>query len=414
MAAEPATAKDMVAAMAKCARAPPCCCLGISRLTRAAGIGRSGDGTNILAETRKTFGMAGGKNLKGDVSHPAKDIKGALSILKTMVETAKGKAKAKKLQMWEFGSSPHAQFGKSLDDTFVCFLMWARISGDDDEEEDEADSGAASGQINVSKAFRRLESYADWMEDTGTELTEPPLVFDDDMALAHKTWGMSTSIAASGELVWWIDLAQLDTAAVKTTPVELTFRYFVWYAHAVMYNANAQEHGMAFCESIGNMGFWPMMTMVPMKLSAKLDRLTIGTLPVKMSAPQPSRAIRPRRHKRPWFPTPPRPRTVTACSRLASAAPLTLTRACARGPRRRVHHDARYAQVDGRTDDNHGRLHVQEDEAAHDGAQEARLLGGARRAVGLRVRPGGLCRVRRRGERRPGDAAREEAEEVKL
>ena len=27
-------------------------------------------------------------------------------------------------------------------------------------------------------------------------------------------------------------------------------------------DANAQEHGMAFCESIGNMGFWPMMTMV--------------------------------------------------------------------------------------------------------------------------------------------------------
>merc|ERR1712008_456804 len=49
----------------------------------------------------------------------------------------------------------------------------------------------------------------------------------------------------------------------------------VWYAHFVMYNENAQNNGMVFIES---------MTLVPMKLGVKLDRLTIGILPIKMKS----------------------------------------------------------------------------------------------------------------------------------
>ena len=252
--AEPTNAKDMLGAM-------------------------KAGGTDLLAETRKTFSMASGKNKKGDVCLPSKDLGPALASLKSMIEAAKLTAKGKKLAMWEFRSSPHEQFGRSLDDAFGAFLMWARVSDDDDDDAE----WAVKGVINVSKAFRRLEAYAEWMEDTGTELTEPALVWDDDMAAVHRTWAMSTSVAQNGELVWWIDMGGIDMAAVKETPVLATFRYFVWYAHAVMYNAKAQEHGMSFCESIGsNVGFWAAMTMVPMKLSAKLDRLTIGTLPVKM------------------------------------------------------------------------------------------------------------------------------------
>ena len=246
---------------------------------------KTNDGTNIFAETRKTFGMASGKHMKGDILHPTKDAKGALLALKTMVEAAKTKAKAKKVVMWDFPASPHAQFGKSLDDCYMCFLAWARISDEEDEEEREAGSTGGSGEINVSKAFRRLESYAEWMQENAVELTEPPLVWDASMEAAKDVWAMSTSIATNGQLIWWLDLDKIDLAGAKTTPVEVTFRMFVWYSHAVMYNPNSQEHGMCFCEAMGKLSFWTMMTMVPMKLSAKLDRLTIGTLPVKMSAP---------------------------------------------------------------------------------------------------------------------------------
>ena len=251
----------------------------------AAAIAKGSDGTNLFAETRKTFSMANGKTKKTDILVPTKDLKGALASLKEMVEAAKQKAAAKggkKFKKWDFRSSPHAQFGRSLDDVFAAFLMWAQVSAEDDDDGTGASSRAfwaAKGVMNVSKAFRRLESYAEWMEDTGTELTEPPLAFD---PAAHKTWAMTTSVAASGELIWWIDMAGMDLSAVKATPVLSTFRYFVWYAHAVMYDANAMEHGMSFCECVGPVSFWSAMTLIPMNLSAKLDRLTIGTLPVKM------------------------------------------------------------------------------------------------------------------------------------
>ena len=237
--------------------------------------------TDLFAATRKTFSMATSTNKKGDVFLPSKDLKDALASLKAMIEAAKLKAKGKKLAMWDFRSSPHEQFGRSLDDTFGACLMWARIT-DVDDEDDDAD-GAVKGVTNVSKAFRRLETYAEYMEDTGTELTEPALVFDDGMAAVHKKWGFSTSVAPNGELVWWIDMGGMDMAAVKETPVLATFRYVVWYAHAIMYNANAMEHGMSFCNTVGsNVSFWAATTMVPMKLKAKIDRLTIGTLPVKI------------------------------------------------------------------------------------------------------------------------------------
>lgn len=41
---------------------------------------------------------------------------------------------------------------------------------------------------------------------------------------------------------------------------------------------------MCFAESIGKLGFFAMLTMFPAKLGAKLDRLTIGVLPIKMKA----------------------------------------------------------------------------------------------------------------------------------
>ena len=72
--AEPTNAKDMLGAM------------------------KTG-GTDLLAETRKTFSMASGKNKKGDVCLPSKDLGPALASLKSMIEAAKLKAKGKKLAM---------------------------------------------------------------------------------------------------------------------------------------------------------------------------------------------------------------------------------------------------------------------------------------------------------------------------
>jgi hypothetical protein len=257
MSQEPATTKDMMKAMS-----------------------RASKGTDIIGETKKTFAMASGKTKKGDSLLPLSDFAGAMAALKTMVEAAKQAAAGKKggNAMWDFRSSPHAQFGKTLDDMFGAFLLWARLTPEDDDVD-----AKDSGQINVSAAFRRLEAYAEWMESTGVELIEPPLKCDEGMLKAFVDVGnICTTRAPEGQLIWWMDLGATDAAAVKASPVSIVFRAFVWYAHAIMYDTGAQQHGMVIVENLGSASFWSMMTMFPMELSTKLDRLTIGVLPVKM------------------------------------------------------------------------------------------------------------------------------------
>lgn len=242
-------------------------------------ISKVSDGTNVIGESMKTFSMTEGKNKKGDVFVSSADMPAALAALKAQVASAKGSAKpGKKHDMWEFRASPHVAMGKTLDDSFVAFLMWAGTdSVDDDNDEEEV-----LGKINVSKAFRRLESYAEWMEDSLEDLTSSPLTYTSCKA-ALEAYGMLSSYDDKERLVWWIDLGMVDLPAVKATPVEDSLRCFVWFAHAVMYDPKAQLHGMAFAEAVGSkLSFWSIMTLVPMKLSVKLDRLTIGVLPIKM------------------------------------------------------------------------------------------------------------------------------------
>merc|ERR1719421_1079160 len=109
-------------------------------------------GTDVFGESMKTFSMmGGGKNQKGDVLISADNMAGAIELVKKMIadDTAKSPAKAGK---WAFRASPHAAFGKTIEDSFAAFLRWAVVGSDEEEE-----GGASSQEINVSAAYRRVE-----------------------------------------------------------------------------------------------------------------------------------------------------------------------------------------------------------------------------------------------------------------
>jgi len=238
-----------------------------------AALKKHGDGTNVIKESITTFSNPDGSDKKGDAKISADNMDQALQSLKELVQKAKDaeekkKKKSKSTAKWDFGTSPHAQFGKTFDDTLKAFLLWART-----EEEKK--------EINVSKAFRRLESYASWMDDTGTVLVEPPLSAS-SVKDALEIWQMKSSVSAKTKnLVWWFDMGAIDTEITKKMSADDSLRAFVWFSHYVMYHPSAQEEGMLVVENCDKIGFYKMITMMPMKLGTQLDRLTIGVLPVK-------------------------------------------------------------------------------------------------------------------------------------
>lgn len=122
------------------------------------------------------------------------------------------------------------------------------------------------------------------MHETGTDLIEPALT-SASVKKCVDAWAFNTSINSEGQLVWWGDMSKAkgDYKQFKKdfTP-EDHLRAFVWYCHAIMYNENAQTNGLIWVYNCAKMGMIDMFTLMPAKLGTKLDKLTIGVLPIKM------------------------------------------------------------------------------------------------------------------------------------
>ena len=194
----------------------------------------------------------------------------ALLQLQALIEAAKvnsdknNKNNNNNLQKWNFDSLPLECFEATLDDVLRAFVQW---SLDDTQQ-----------KYNVTKAFARLEQYATWMDRAklGTITTE-------SVQDAWKAWAMKASYDKNGRFVWWIDLSVMDMTKVKKDlSASESLRLFVWFAHFCMLDRQAQEHGMVLCENLNHAGFWSSLTLIPPQLGMKIDRLTVGTLPIKM------------------------------------------------------------------------------------------------------------------------------------
>lgn len=89
-------------------------------------------GTNILKESIQTFSDPDGSSKKGDILVTTQSQ--ALLKLKGMIEKAKGQTRnEKKKAKWDFKTCPCDLFNKTLDDTFMIFVTWAKVKGSEDQ-----------------------------------------------------------------------------------------------------------------------------------------------------------------------------------------------------------------------------------------------------------------------------------------
>jgi len=218
----------------------------------------------------------GGRSIQTD-EFCTTEIQG-LTRLHDIIERQKTNSKEKRPQKWNFATVPYELFDKTLDDVLLAFLKWSTVEPDDEDKNYEE----GMTKMNISKAFRRLESYATWMDHTGRDLIDPPMDTQDDIQKSWKAWNMKLSHDKSGKLVWWMDFDTIDMETVKSLRPTDTLRLFVWMAHFIMLDDKAQKNGMVYCQNMAKVKLWTSFSLIPPKLGLKLDKLTIGVLPIKM------------------------------------------------------------------------------------------------------------------------------------
>lgn len=227
--------------------------------------------------------MAGGKDGEGDLW--LETVEQGVPMLKKYIrekdaKLAEEQEQAKKklpFNSW-MDLVPLDEFHTTQTNFLKAFLKWS-IKDREDVVEGSEDAKLV---VNASKARRRLDSYFDWMKDNMAEdLAENPLTLD-SVKDAAKAWGIEATHTKDNQLAWWFDIGRMDQAAMKTVPAQTQLRYIVWHSHLIMFDHKAQDNGVNIVEDLNKIGFWNCMTLIPIELSAKMDRLTIGVLPVKM------------------------------------------------------------------------------------------------------------------------------------
>ena len=223
----------------------------------------------VLRSYMRVVGSAGGTIEDGDTF--AENVDEALVLLRDMAK-----------DVVDIPIIGYHEFGKTVDDLLVTFIHWAATNGAEDHMERCHRMGGVNGwheKINVSKAFRRLEIYISWMKEGEKDLLDAPLMRP-SVKEAMKAFSMHLSIDDCGRIVWWLDLEKTDIRAVKLLQPSDIRRFFVSFAHILMFDERAQKNGVVFVHSFADISFWTFMTMLPLELGIKTDEFLICAIPL--------------------------------------------------------------------------------------------------------------------------------------
>mmetsp|Transcript_20993 Transcript_20993/g.39870 ORF Transcript_20993/g.39870 Transcript_20993/m.39870 type:complete len:402 (+) Transcript_20993:174-1379(+) len=224
---------------------------------------------HIIRSYIRIIGLAGGKELDGDVFADTADE--ALLLLQDMTHDM------------DFTRTPYNIHGHTVDDLLRVFLRWAETNGAPADTKQCPRKGGANGRhgrINVSKAHRRLEMYVQWIQEVEEDIMKEPIT-DESVAKARDVFALQLAHDDCHRLVWWFDLSMTDVEAVKALPPRETRRFFVWFAHLMMFDERAQDHGLVFVSNnLSRVGFFSFMTMLPLQVGIKLDEFMICVVPL--------------------------------------------------------------------------------------------------------------------------------------
>jgi hypothetical protein len=242
----------------------------------------------ILQTIRNIVRSSGGTTFPDDVI--ANDLSTALVMLQEMIPNEWTHTSASTAQATLLSDIlPLNEYGKTLEDLYLSFLHWSLADSAEDQQEESAtcqlhggvNAGKSKG-INVSKAYRRMERYMEWMQEAHDDLVYPDKLSAASLVDIWSAFQMKMTFDDCGRLVWWLDLALVDLPRIRSefAPRDIT-RLFVWIAHYIMFHPQAQNQGIVFFSGMGHVDLWTFMTMLPVDVGLKLDSFTISVIPAK-------------------------------------------------------------------------------------------------------------------------------------
>ena len=243
--------------------------------------------THIVSEFVSAIGAVDGYVLESDIYAANEDE--AVGALRSLVAEV-GSNEEEKLK-WSLRTSPLQDFGKSTDDLLVAFLRWSAVDDHSFNDDDESCSLLGSvnhraaflsgnRKINVSKAFRRLESYINWMQSVDEFISEPPVTFESVLP-SLDIFSINVAHDHCGRLVWYVNLGQTDMRAFKAQEPRDTTRMFVWVAHMLFLDEGAQTRGLVVIDDMDYISFYKYMTMLPLQVGLSIDRFLLSVTPIK-------------------------------------------------------------------------------------------------------------------------------------
>lgn len=196
---------------------------------------------------------------------------------------------------WALQMTPFVN-GACDQDIYLTFVQWSR----------EISRTKKTIVYNVTNAFKRLEAYVNWMEHHREDLSEPKLT-EESIQEAKQAWGIECHHDKKGRYVWFLDVNKLDLEKLSThnahakkrqqrnyndaseppstISIKDSLRCIVYTAHVMLFDKQAQENGMVFVQSMGYKGMMESINELPGDVMAKkLDKFTMGTLPIKLKS----------------------------------------------------------------------------------------------------------------------------------
>lgn len=207
--------------------------------------------STFIDEHRRGLINAHGKVMRGDFITIDKSIAldhlyGFIRHDKLHLESGGPRSRAK-ARKWDFRRSLHLYFDKTLEDVLSAFLTWATVTVDSSGE----------NLINVSRAFRRIEIYSDWLEDEADVLDDFSLDFN-LMRQSESKYNrlIQHNYDGVGRCLLWMDVSpDAMSEIMRDFSAQERFKFLIWKTHSIMFDHNAQVNGVIFTRNAAFLGF---------------------------------------------------------------------------------------------------------------------------------------------------------------